>query len=135
LQKGFGPISIEQVGLGVSVEQDHLKNVSLLLDGRVSLFGLTAAVDDLQLTFVVASDASIFDPGRWAVDLAGLAISADLAGITLAGGLRKFGDGENVEYVGMLLGRFAVYGLSVYGGSPPRPPRPPPLHPALPFAP
>ena len=116
IQKGFGPIYIEQVGFGVTVEQDQLKTISLLLDGRVSLFGLTAAVDELQLTFVVASDASLFDPSRWAIDLAGLAISADMAGITLEGGLRKFGDGDNVEYVGMLLARFAVYGLSVYGG-------------------
>ena len=58
----------------------------------------------------------VFDPSRWAVDLAGLAVIADLGGIVLAGGLRKFGDGDNVEYVGMLLARFAVYGLSVYGG-------------------
>ena len=55
-------------------------------------------------------------PSRWAVDLAGLAVNADLGGITLAGGLRKFGDGDNVEYVGMLMARFGVYGLSVYGG-------------------
>lgn len=116
IQKGFGPIYIEQVGFGVTVRQDQLERISLLLDGRVSLFGLTAAVDDLQLTFVIASNASLFDPSRWAIDLGGLAISADMGGITLAGGLRKFGSGDNVEYVGMLLARFAVYGLSVYGG-------------------
>jgi hypothetical protein len=116
IQKGFGPIYIEQVGFGVTVQQDQLQRISLLLDGRVSLFGLTAAVDELQLTFVVASDASLFDPSRWAIDLAGLAINADMAGVTLIGGLRKFGDGDSVEYVGMLVGRFAVYGLSVYGG-------------------
>ena len=116
IQKAFGPIYIEQVGLGVTLEEQQLERISLLLDGRVSLFGLTAAVDDLQLTYVVASDASVFDPSRWAVDLAGLAIDADLGGIVLAGGLLKFGDGDNVEYVGMLLARFAVYGLSVYGG-------------------
>ncbi len=116
IQKGFGPIYIEQVGFGVTVDQDQLKAISLLLDGRVSIFGLTAAVDELQLTFVIASDASLFDPSRWAIDLAGLAVDADMAGIVLAGGMRKFGDGDNVEYVGMLLARFAVYGLSVYGG-------------------
>ncbi|HSV22226.1 MAG TPA: DUF6603 domain-containing protein, partial [Xanthobacteraceae bacterium] len=116
MQKGFGPIYIEQVGFGVTVDQDQLKTISLLLDGRVSIFGLTAAVDELQLTFVIASDASLFDPSRWAIDLAGLAINADMAGIVLSGGMRKFGDGDNVEYVGMLLARFAVYGLSVYGG-------------------
>ena len=116
IQKGFGPLYVEQVGFGVTVQQDQLQRISILLDGRVSLLGLTAAVDDLQLTFVVASDASVFDPSRWAVDLAGLAISSDLGGITIEGGLKKFGDGESVQYVGMLMGRFAVYGLSIFGG-------------------
>lgn len=116
IQKGFGPLYVEQVGFGVTVRQDQLDRISLLLDGRVSLLGLTASVDDLQLTFTVASNASVFDPSRWWVDLAGLAISSEIGGITLEGGLRKFGDGDTVQYVGMLLGRFAVYGLSVFGG-------------------
>lgn len=116
IQRGFGPIYVEQVGFGVTVKQDQLERISILLDGRVSLFGLTAAVDDLQLTFVVASNASVFDPSRWAVDLGGLAISSNLGGILLEGGLRKFGSGDNVQYVGMLVARFAVYGLSVFGG-------------------
>ena len=116
IQKGFGPVYIEQVGFGVSATQEELQSVSLLLDGRVSLFGLTAAVDDLQLTYVVSPTANVFDPAFWSVDVAGFAINADMAGITLAGGLRKFGDGDSVEYVGMLMARFAVYGLSVYGG-------------------
>ena len=116
IQKGFGPLYVEQVGFGVTVQQDQLQRISILLDGRVSLLGLTAAVDDLQLTFVVASNASVFDPSRWAVDLAGLAVSSDLGGILLEGGLKKFGDGDTVQYVGMLMGRFAVYGLSVFGG-------------------
>jgi hypothetical protein len=116
IQKGFGPIYIEQVGLGVTVQQNQLQKIAILLDGRVSLFGLTASVDDLQLTFVVASTASPFDPSRWAIDLAGLAVNADLAGLEISGGLLKLGDGDNVQYLGMLLGRFAVYGLSIYGG-------------------
>lgn len=116
IQKGFGPLYIEQVGLGVTVREDDLERISLLLDGRVSIFGLTAAVDDLQLTYVVASDASPFDPSRWNVDLAGLAISADMGGVVLAGGLRKFVETGSIEYVGMLVARFATYGLSVFGG-------------------
>jgi hypothetical protein len=116
IQRGFGPLYIEQVGFGVTVRDDQLERISLLLDGRVSLLGLTAAVDDLQLTFVVASNASVFDPSRWAVDLAGLAITSDLGGIVLQGGLRKFGSGDTVQYVGMLMARFGVYGLSVFGG-------------------
>nr|HET7858303.1 DUF6603 domain-containing protein [Caldimonas sp.] len=116
IQKGFGPLYIEQVGFGAEHVDDQLHRISVLLDGRVSLFGLTAAVDDLQLSFVVDSNANVFDPSRWAVDLAGLAFNADMAGITLEGGLRKFGSGDTTQYVGMLMGRFAVYGLSVFGG-------------------
>ena len=118
IQKGFGPVYIEQVGFDAKVEQRHLQSISILLDGRVSIFGLTAAVDDLSLTFVVASNASVFDPSRWAVDLAGFAISSDLGGVTLVGGLRKFsepgppGQPDTVQYIGMLLARFGVYGLS-----------------------
>ncbi len=116
IQKGFGPIYIEQIGLDTTVANDKLIDISLLLDGGVSISGLAASVDDLRLTFVVSSDASIFDPSRWSVDLAGLAIEADMAGISLAGGLRKFGGGDTVEYIGMLMARFATYGISIYGG-------------------
>lgn len=116
IQKGFGPVYIEQVGFGVTVEQQQLQRISLLLDGRVSLFGLTAAVDDLQLFYAVPGGGSIVDPRHWGVDLAGFAFGAEIAGVSLEGGLRKFAQGANVEYVGMLIGRFAAYGLSVYGG-------------------
>jgi large repetitive protein len=116
IQQGFGPLYIEQVGFGVTVEQDQIQQISLLFDGRVSIFGLTAAVDDLSLTYLVSAGRSLFDPASWAVDLAGLAISSDLGGVLLQGGLRKFGTGEDVQYVGMLFARFGVYGLSVFGG-------------------
>jgi hypothetical protein len=116
IQKGFGPLYVEQVGFGVTVRQDQLEKIAVLFDGRVSIAGLVAAVDDLQITFAVTSGASLFDASNWAVDLAGLAVSADLAGVTLAGGLRKFGTEPNIEYVGMLMARVATYGLSIYGG-------------------
>ncbi|HEX3609322.1 MAG TPA: DUF6603 domain-containing protein [Solirubrobacterales bacterium] len=122
IQKGFGPVYIEQVGFDAKVEQSKLQSVAILLDGRVSLFGLSAAVDDLSLTFfATAPNASVFNPASWAVDLAGFAVSSNLGGIELAGGLRKFAEPgpsgtETVQYVGMLLGRFEVYGLSVLGG-------------------
>ena len=91
IQKGFGPVYIEQVGFDAKVEQRHLQSISLLLDGRVSIFGLTAAVDDLSLTFVVASDRSFFDPGRAGTSTSRASRSrSDLGGITLVGGLRKF---------------------------------------------
>ena len=116
IQKGFGPLYVEQVGFGVTVRQDQLEKISILFDGRVSIAGLVASVDDLQITFTVTSGASLFDASRWAVDLGGLAVSADIAGVTLSGGLRKFGTEPNIEYVGMLMARVATYGLSIYGG-------------------
>jgi hypothetical protein len=121
IQRGFGPVYVEQVGLDARVEQRHLTSVSLLIDGRVSIFGLTASVDDLSLTYVLAS-GPVYDPASWAVDVAGFAISSDLGGLVLVGGLRKFsspgppGQPDTVQYIGMLLARFGVYGLSVFGG-------------------
>ena len=117
IQRGFGPVYVEQVGLAVTVSQDQLQRIGILLDGRVSIFGLTAAVDDLQIACVLTSPGAPWTADSWTVDLAGLAIDADLGGLVLQGGLRKFSSaGGGVEYVGMLLARFAVYGLSVYGG-------------------
>ena len=79
--------------------------------------GLSASVDDLSLTYVVAGGGSALDPSRWRVDLAGFAVAADIGGVSLAGGLRRFTPAEGgVEYLGMLMARVAVYGLSVYGG-------------------
>ncbi len=118
IRKGFGPLYVDQVGLGVTQTDEELQKISLLFDGNISIAGLTAAVDDLQLTYSL-DKGPVYDPTSWSVDLAGLAVSADLSGVSLAGGLRKYvepGHPENVEYVGMLLARFAAYGLSIYGG-------------------
>ncbi|MFZ0160880.1 MAG: DUF6603 domain-containing protein, partial [Kineosporiaceae bacterium] len=116
IQKGFGPIYVEQVGLAVTMNQRTLGSIGLLIDGRVSLLGLTASVDDLSITYLV-SVGSPLSPDAWSVDLAGLAVTADVSGIALAGGLRKFpGPGGGSEYLGLLTARLAVYGISVYGG-------------------
>ena len=116
IQRGFGPIYIEQVGLAVTMAANQVGSVGLLIDGKVSLLGLTAAVDDLSLTYLVPVGSPL-DPHSWAVDLAGLAVTADLSGLSLAGGLRKFPVSEGgVQYLGMLLAKLAVYGISVYGG-------------------
>lgn len=117
IQKGFGPLYLEQVGLGVAMVQRRVDRVSVLLDGSVSLFGLTCAVDDLQITYLVSRNA-FFDPASWDVDLRGLAVSADMAGLSIAGGLLKNVDPSTgaIEYLGMLLARFGVYGITIYGG-------------------
>ena len=115
IQKGFGPLYIEQVGLAVAMPQRRVESIGLLLDARVSLFGLAASVDDLSVTYFV-SRGDFFDPHNWEVDLRGLAVSAEIGPLAIAGGMLKSGSGDDVEYLGMLLGRFGVYGLTIYGG-------------------
>jgi hypothetical protein len=116
IQRGFGPIYIEQVGLAVTMPSGQLGSVGLLIDGKVSLLGLTAAVDDLSITYLVPVGSPL-NPDAWVVDLAGLAVTADFSGLSLAGSLRKFPVSEGgVQYLGMLLAKLAVYGISVYGG-------------------
>jgi large repetitive protein len=115
IQKGFGPLYLEQIGFGVTMPQGRVERISLLMDGSVSMFGLTCAVDDLQITYLV-TNGDFFNPNNWAVDLAGLAVSANMAGVTIAGGLLKQTTDKGIEYLGMLLGRFGVYGITIFGG-------------------
>ena len=117
IQRQLGPLYLEQIGFNATEVEGTVSSVTLLFDGRVELFGLTAAVDQLSLTWL---GGDFFDIGQWAVDLNGFAVSADLSGVSLAGGMLKsvdrIGDRDVTSYVGMLLGRFGIYGLSVFGG-------------------
>lgn len=115
VQKGFGPLYLEQIGFGATMPGGTLTSVSLLMDGSVSMFGLSCAVDDLQITYLT-SRGDFFDANNWHIDLAGLAVSANMAGLTIAGGLLKQSTPAGIEYLGMLLGRFGVYGITLYGG-------------------
>src|SRR4029079_1646456 len=103
-----------RIGLN-TVEQDgKVTRISLLYSGSVSLFGLSAAVDQLSLNW---NGGDVLAITSWSADLMGLAVSADMAGVSLAGGLLKSVDPNGVvSYVGMLAVRFATYGLSVFGG-------------------
>ncbi len=121
IQRGFGPLYLEQVGFDARLlANGKLERVSVLMDGSVSMFGLTCAVDDLQVTYFTTG-GDFLNAANWHVDLAGLAVAADMAGLSIAGGLLKQETTNAVgqkqtEYLGMLLGRFAVYGLTIYGG-------------------
>ena len=70
----------------------EVERISLLMDGSVSIVGLTCAVDDLQITYFV-SRGDLFDPANWEVDLAGLAVAADLAGVDDLGRPAQVGHG------------------------------------------
>lgn len=116
IRRAFGPLYLEQIGLRVDVANHRITAVGVLMDGSVSMFGLTCAVDDLQITYIVGPTSEFFELSSWKVDLAGIAVNSSIAGLTLAGGLLKSGTEPNVEYLGMLLARFGVYGITIYGG-------------------
>ncbi len=113
VQRQLGPLYLEQFGFDTASTNGTVSRVTLLFDGRVEIFGLTAAVQELSLSWL---GGDLLDITQWAVDLQGLAISADMSGVVLAGGMLKTVDDGVVSYVGMLLGRFGVYGLTVFGG-------------------
>ena len=110
VQRELGPLYLERIGFNSQSTAGTITRLQLLFDGRVSLFGMTAAVDQLSLTW---NGGDVFDASRWSADLMGLAVSADMGGVMIAGGLLKDDTGG---YMGMLLGRFGTYGLTLYGG-------------------
>ena len=113
IQRQLGPLYVERVGLNSTESDGSVTSISLLFSGQISLFGLTGAVDGLGITW---KGGDVADLGNWAVDLNGIAVAAEMAGVSLSGGLLKFTEAGAVSYVGMLVGRFAAYGLSVFGG-------------------
>ncbi len=106
IQAGFGPIFIDQLGVGVSDTR-----LTLAIDGGVSIAGLTAQVDDLS---VAVPYRTAGDPSTWILDLKGLAVGYSGPGIDIDGGLVKF-DGPPLEYDGMLLIEIASIGAVVIG--------------------
>jgi len=121
IQRAFGPVYLEQVGFGVTYRQGltpkQLDMISLYLDGNVSLLGLSASVEKLRFGYHVSRP--FFEASSWEVDVAGFAISASIAGLTLAGGLVKFpldAPLSGVEYLGMLKISYSSYGIDLFGG-------------------
>ena len=113
IQRQLGPLYLEQFGFDVSELNGSVTGISLLFDARVSLFGLTASVEELGLHWL---GGDVFELNNWAVDLKGLGVSGDFSGLSISGGLLKTDLDGKIGYVGMLMGRFGVYGLSLFGG-------------------
>ena len=110
IQRQLGPLYLEQFGFDVTEVDGSVTGISLLFDARVSLFGLTASVEELGLHWL---GGDVFELTNWAVDLKGLGVSGDFSGLSIAGGLLKTDLEGQIGYVGMLMGRFGVYGLSL----------------------
>ncbi len=106
IHAGFGPIFIDELGVGVSSTA-----LTLAIDGGVSVAGLSADVDELS---VAVPYATVTDPSTWVIDLKGLAVGYSGPAISIAGGLVKF-DGPPIEYDGMLLVKVGTIGAIVIG--------------------
>ncbi|WP_040496685.1 DUF6603 domain-containing protein, partial [Ilumatobacter nonamiensis] len=113
VQRQLGPLYLSQFGIDVTEADGTITGLSLLFDARVSIFGLSAEVDRLGLHWL---GGDFFDLEQWKVDLQGLAVSADFSGVSISGGLLRTDLDGQIGYVGMLMGRFGVYGLSLFGG-------------------
>ena len=108
VHSGFGPIYIDQLGLGVDQSQ-----VQLLIDGSVKVNGLTAQADELTISIPYKS---VVDPGGWSLDLKGLAVGFSEPGIEIAGGLLKSTSPDGtIEYDGLLLIQITDLGFIAVG--------------------
>lgn len=114
IQRSFGPVYVEQIGVGAENTGNRTTAVQLLLDGRLAMLGLTVGVDDLSVTVPFATP---LDPATWRLGLAGLAVGYESGGISVAGGLRERRvPGRAPDYLGMVRIRFAQFGITAIGG-------------------
>jgi hypothetical protein len=113
IKRAFGPFYVEQIGGDRELDSEgDVQTLIILLDGSVTLAGLTVAADDLSLIIPVATAA---DLTTWGLDLAALAVGYSDDTVTLAGGLRKDETTAGIEYVGMAQLDAVGYGLSAIG--------------------
>lgn len=111
VQRSFGPIYIDQLGVVLVDPSDADGSVALLVDGSVKVAGLTVQADDLGVTIPFRHLAS---PSEWTLELRGLGVSFQQGAVSIAGGLLK-DPGPPVQYVGMLLVNFAGRGITAVG--------------------
>jgi hypothetical protein len=105
IQRAFGPVQFERVGFAFT-EQAEL---ALLLDGSVSLAGLTIVLVGLEAAMPLKA------PYEPAFGLAGLQVSFEGGGVEIAGGLEKIPGREPAAYTGDLIVKAAGFGLTALG--------------------
>ena len=112
VQRAFGPIYVEQVGVGSTLSGDKLTHLQFLLDGGASLLGLAVQVDDLEvgIPLETASDLT-----TWTLDLAALALSYQGGGVSVVAGFGKFDTALGPEYRGLAQAKFSAYGATGVG--------------------
>jgi hypothetical protein len=105
VQRAFGPVQFARIGLALT----DGSSLSLLVDGSVSLAGLTIGLIGLEATMALES------PYVPTFDLAGLQVGFAGGGVDISGGLEKVPGCEPAEFTGELAVILASFGLTVLG--------------------
>jgi hypothetical protein len=116
IQRSFGPLHVEQIGFGVDQDGSTVHGLRVLIDGGLSMLGLSIDVEDLSVgaTWPPPPSPALTDPHAWSIDLAGLAVGYSGGSVSLAGALRK--RGSPPDYTGVLIAHLGPYGLTAFGG-------------------
>ena len=112
IQRAFGPLYIEHVGIGATSDGETVTHLEFLVDGGASLLGLAVQVDDLSVEIPLATAT---DLSSWNLDLAALAISYSGGGVEAVGGFGRFETPVGIDYRGMAKVSFPPYGASGVG--------------------
>lgn len=114
IQRAFGPLQINRVGLSYSSGSGV--DVGLLLDASMSLSGLTLGLEGLEAAFPIQNPT---DP---TISLSGLEVGFSGGGLSISGGLQTVPGASPATYTGNLaitFGSFSATALGSYtDGSP-----------------
>ena len=114
VQRSFGPLHVNQVGFGWLHPNPSDYQALVLFDGSVSLFGFTGSVQDLEVGIPI-TDITNYE--KYTLDLAGVEISYDGGGVTIAGGFLKETDPktQEISYSGAASVQAGQYGATAIG--------------------
>ncbi|WP_019634417.1 DUF6603 domain-containing protein [Actinomadura atramentaria] len=118
VQRTFGPLHLDQIGLAHRrlTGPEHAAApdaVAVYFDGGVALAGMAVEPDGLR---VLVPLAHLGDPGEWEIGLDGIAMSLELPGVRVAGGLSRVVEDGQVEYDGAVTVDVAGRGFTAIGG-------------------
>lgn len=109
VNRKFGPIECQKVGL--SWNQANLL-LDIVLDGGISLSGMTAELIELSVGIPLNDPTTISD---YELGLKGLDVSYIGSGIEIQGAFLKSGSGDTVEYDGLASIKVADLGVGALG--------------------
>jgi hypothetical protein len=115
VSRKFGPIVCEKVGIGWNQTN---KVLDLVLDGGVSLSGLSAELIELSVGIPLNDPSTI---SKYSLDLKGIDVSYIGAGVEIQGGLKKTVSNGIIEYDGLAsikVGDFGIGALGSYASLP-----------------